>query len=478
MSISSASVSTNPSAPPLHAWIAISGLTIFSAVAVLAGAGSILRLIFPLGSLIVGLFLYGKYPTIYISFTWWLWFITPWLRRLIDYRSGWDGSGVILTAPFLVTLITLITFVQYLPRSYRMGGLPLVIAVIGVVYGFLIGVVNNPLAVSLRALLDWLTPVLFAFHLFVNWRNYPKYRQNLQNTFMWGLLITGIYGIVQYLVAPEWDRFWILQTGLLTNGKPEPLGIRVFSTMNSPGPFANVLLAGLLILLTNNNFLRIPASAVGYLSFLLSLVRSAWIGWFLGLISLLSALKPRLQMQLFLTITIMAVCVVPLTVIEPFAEIINSRLESFTNLKKDTSFNERAALYERNVNLAFSSGLGNGIGSKYFVNEKGLLQEVTLDSGILDVFFTLGWFGAIPYLSGIILAMFNLLTSSEGRSDAFASAARAISLGVLAQMLFGNVMLALSGVVFWAFLGIGMAANKYHHNERLLKKKVVCKDIN
>ncbi len=470
MSVSSASVSTNPSAPPLHAWIAISGLTIFSAVAVLAGAGSILRLIFPLGSLIVGLFLYGKYPTIYISFTWWLWFITPWLRRLIDYRSGWDGSGVILTAPFLVTLITLITFVQYLPRSYRMGGLPLVIAFIGVVYGFLIGIVNNPLAVALRALLDWLTPVLFAFHLFVNWRNYPKYRLSLQNTFMWGLLITGIYGIVQYLVAPEWDRFWILQTGLLTNGKPEPLGIRVFSTMNSPGPFANVLLAGLLILLTNDNFLRIPASAVGYLSFLLTLVRSAWIGWFLGLISLLSALKPRLQMQLFLTITILAVCVVPLTVIEPFAEIINSRLESFTNLKKDTSFNERAALYERNVNLAFSSGLGNGIGSKYFVNEKGLLQEVTLDSGILDVFFTLGWFGAIPYLSGIILAMFNLLTSSEGRSDAFASAARAITLGVLAQMLFGNVMLALSGVVFWAFLGIGMAANKYHQHERLLKR--------
>lgn len=471
MSVSTSTVRVNQNAPALHAWIAILGLIIFSAVAVLIGKGSILRLLFPLGSLIVGLFLYGKYPTMYISFTWWIWFITPWLRRIIDYRSGWDGSGVILTAPFLVTLITTITFVQYFPRSYRMGGLPLIIAIIGVVYGFLIGIVNNPLAVALRALLDWLTPILFAFHFFVNWRNYPKYRQNLQNTFMWGLLITGIYGIIQYLVAPEWDRFWIIQTKLLTNGAPEPLGIRVFSTMNSPGPFANVLLAGLLILLSSENLLRVPASAVGYLAFLLSLVRSAWIGWFLGLINLLSALKPRLQMQLFVTITVMALCVVPLTTIEPFAEIINARLESLTNLKKDTSFNERSTLYERNVSIAFSSGLGNGIGSKYFVNEKGLLQEVTLDSGILDVFFTLGWFGAVPYLSGIILAIFNVLRSSEARSDAFASAARAISLGVLFQMLFGNVMLALSGVVFWAFLGISMAANKYHQHEKLLQKK-------
>ena len=470
MSASSSSVRTYPSAPALHAWIAILGLIIFSAVAVLAGAGSILRLLFPLGSLGVGLFLFGKYPTMYVSFTWWLWFITPWLRRVIDYRSGWDGSGIILTAPFLVTLITLITFIQYLPRSYRMGGLPLAIAIVGVIYGFLIGMVKNPLLVSLRALLDWLTPVVFGFHLFVNWRSYPKYRQILQTTFMWGLLVTGIYGIVQYLVAPEWDRFWIVQTRLLTNGTPEPLGIRVFSTMNSPGPFANVVLAGLLILLTNDNFLRVPASVVGYLAFLLSLVRSAWIGWFIGLLSLLSSLKPRLQMQLCVTIIVMALCVVPLATIEPFAEIIGNRLESLTNAKKDVSFNERSALYERNIAIAFSNGLGNGIGSKYFVNEKGLLQELNLDSGILDLFYTLGWFGAVPYFGGVILAVFNLLMSAEARSDAFASAARAITLGILFQMLFGNVMLALSGMIFWAFLGIGMAANKYHQHEKSLKR--------
>ncbi|KJH69967.1 O-antigen ligase family protein [Aliterella atlantica] len=469
MSLTSSSVSTKPSTPALLAWIVIVGFSLFTAVAVLAGAGSIMRLLFPLLSLAVGLFLYGRYPIIYVGFTWWLWFITPWLRRIIDYRSGWDGNGIILVAPFLVTLITFITFVQYLPRSYKMGGLPIVLAIIGVIYGFFIGAIKNPLTVSLRALLDWLTPILLAFHLFVNWRNYPKYRENLQSTFTWGLLITGVYGVIQYLVAPEWDRYWIIQTKLLTNGAPEPLGIRVFSTMNSPGPFANVVLAGLLILLTNESFWRVPAMAAGYMSFLLSLVRSAWAGWFLGIISLFAFIKPRLQMQLVVTILAIALCVLPLATIEPFSEIISARLETFTNLQKDTSYNERSELYEKNVELAFSSGLGRGIGSKYYVNEEGLLQEVTLDSGILDIFFTLGWFGAIPYIGGMALVVFELFKSDVGRSDAFASAARAIGLSILAQLLFGSVMLALSGVVFWSFLGIGMAANKYHQNEKALK---------
>jgi len=471
MSLSSSSVNIKPSAPALHAWIVMLGLVIFSAVAVLAGAGSILRLLFPLLSLAVGFFLYGRYPILYIGFTWWLWFITPWLRRVIDFRSGWDGNGIILVAPFLVTLITFITFVQYLPRSYKMGGLPIVLAIVGVIYGFLIGVVNNSLTVALRALLDWLTPILFAFHLFVNWRNYPKYRENLQSTFTWGLLITGIYGIIQYLVAPEWDRFWIIQTRLLTNGAPEPLGIRVFSTMNSPGPFANVVLAGLLILLTHESFWRVPASVAGYMAFLLSLVRSAWAGWFIGIISLFAFIKPRLQMQLVVTILVMAICVLPLATVEPFSTIISDRIDSFTNLSRDTSYNERSELYEKNVELAFSSGLGKGIGSKYFVNDNGLLQEVTLDSGILDIFFTLGWFGAIPYIGGLALIMFELFNSNVGRFDAFASAARAVGLSILAQLLFGSVMLALSGVVFWSFLGMAMAANKYHQHEKALKSR-------
>lgn len=454
---------------PAPAWMAISGLALITTLGTLVGAGSILRLAFPAGAFLVGVFLYLRYPVLYISFTWWICFLTPFLRRVMDFRSGWDPQGVILTAPFLVMLISLATFVRYFPHCYRQGSLPFVLACIGIFYGYGIGIVLNPVVTATRALLDWLPPVIFAFHLFVHWRDYPKYRQNMQRTFTWCVLVTGIYGVVQYLVAPVWDCFWIIQTELTTNGTPEPLGIRVFSTMNSPGPYAEVMLAGLLLLFSSKNPLRLPASIAGYLAFLLTLVRSAWGGWFLGLLTLLASLKARLQMRLVITILLMGLCILPLTAIEPFSEILATRFETFSNLEDDTSLNDRTYNYGKNFNLAMSNLLGNGVGSIYTLNEKGVFEPVVLDSGILDSFFTLGWLGAIPYLGGMLLAMFELFQGAESRADSFLGAARAISIGIISQMIFSSVMLGLSGLVFWSFLAMGLAGQKYYRQQRFSK---------
>jgi hypothetical protein len=301
----------------------------------------------------------------------------------------------------------------------------------------------------------------------VNWRDYPKYRQNIQRTFLWCVIVTGAYGIWQYLVAPEWDCFWIIETKMVTNGTPEPMGIRVFSTMHSPGPFANVMMAGLLLLFTGRDVLRIPASAAGYLAFLLSMVRSSWGGWLVGMVTLLSSVKPRLQMRLILTILVMSLCVVPLTAIEPFSEVINARIESITNLKKDQSYKDRSQNYDKQLNVALSNSLGNGIGSAFFVNEKGVLEQVVFDSAILDTFFTLGWFGGIPYLGGIILLLFSMFQGTEKRFDPFVSACHAISLGIATQLGLGSVMLSLSGVVFWGFLGMSLAARNYYKQQHI-----------
>ncbi len=467
ISTSSSSVSRVPQQPPeLLAWIAIGALVLFTVVTTAAGAASIMRPGYIVISFAVAVFLYLRYPPLYVGFTWWMWFITPLVSRLIDYRSSFDQSRLLLISQYLVTLVTLHTCFKDFPKSYRQGGLPFILAFISVVYAFFVGLIKTTPVTAGRAVLDWIIPIIFSFYLFINWRYYPQYRQIIKSTFLWGVLITGTYGIVQFLIAPEWDRAWLLSTKLTSFGDPAPLKIRVWSTMPSPGPFASMMMAGLLLLLTSSGPLTIAAAGVGYLAFLLTMVRTVWGGWFLGLITMLTSIKARLQMRLVITILVMAICVVPLTTMDPFAKSINSRLESLSTLDKDDSANVRKKIYEDGLNNALTNVLGNGIGNTFIVDQDGILRPIVIDSGILETFFTLGWVGAIPYLGAMMMLFFIGLQYSEFRFDPFMAACRAIALGSMSALPAGSSMIGSSGLFLWGFLALVMAAHKYYQHQR------------
>jgi len=439
---------------PAQAWTAILGLAFLSGLCILAGAGKILNLAFPVGAFAVGVFLYVRYPILYNGFTWWIWFLTPIIRRLSDYRSGFTNPSAILLTPYLVTLVTLATLYQNFPKSHRQGGLPFILSFASLFYGFLIGLINRqPITVCIN-LLEWLAPVLLGFHLFVNWRDYPNYRQNIERVFVWGVLLMGVYGVIQYLVAPEWDRFWLSNAEINSAGIPEPLGIRVWSTMNSPGPFAIVIMAGLLLLFGSQGALCLPAAVAGYLAFLLTLVRSAWGGWFLGLLTLATSLKANFQIRLLITVVVIALCVIPLTVIEPFSEVINTRLETLSDIENDGSTLARQQTYEQLLGLALTSFIGEGIGGE------------TYDSSALAMLFNIGWLGTIFYMGGMLLLLFCLFQGSESRFDRFAGSTRAIVLAIFAQLPLGAPMLGVSGIMLWGFLGIGLAARKYYQHQK------------
>lgn len=444
-------------------WIVILGFALFLALVFLVRAGRFLVPIFPLGSLAVGLFLYQRTPILYVGFTWWLTFLGPLIRRLIDYQSGYLTYGPWTLTPVLVASISGLTLVRYLPKSYKLGGLPFLLCLGSVIYSFLIGLGQNPANELVNNLLSWSCPILFGFHLFISWRDYPQLRQNFQRTFLWGVLVMGVYGIFQYLVAPEWDRFWLENIEATSFGKPEPLGIRVVSTMQSPQEFAVLMGAGLLLLFTNQGNLRFPAAGVGYLAFLLSRARSAWLGWLVGLLTFIPVLKARLQMHLIISILIAAMFVVPLVTLEPFNTVIGSRLETLTNLEEDKSLQSRSEGYDQLLDLALANPLGRGLG---FATEKGVYGIGPNDSGVLSMLFTLGWFGTLSYLSGILLLFFKLFQSSEGRSDAFLSAVRAIALGVSAQFGTNVVTEGSFGLLLWGCLGMGLASYKYYLHQR------------
>jgi len=459
----------SPRQRSLQGWIVILGFVLLSVTCYFAGAASLLRLIYPATALVVAIFLYLRHPILYIGFTWWMWFLTPLVARLIDYRVGWDPTRQILIAPYLVVFVTIATFLRHFPQASRQGGLPFILAAIGVFYSFLVGLIYNAPVPVARGLLDWLSPIIFSFHLFMNWRDYPSYRKNLQRTFLFCVLLTGAYGIYQFVVAPEWDRYWLIESKLFTSsGDPVPFGMRVWSTLHSVGPFGAVMQTGLLLLFTASGPLIFPASAVGYVSFLLAQARTNWGGWLLGVIIIMGSVKAKIQMRLIAIVVIMALCVIPLTTIEPISEVVSARLESFSNLEKDTSFKDRSGSYDRNLGIALSNVLGNGLGNIWKVNEKtGQIEVFVIDSGILDMFFTLGWFGAVFYLGGLILILFSVMQYGEARFDSFVSAARAIGISSCAQLIIGSGMLSVSGMILWGFLAMAMSAHKYYQHERI-----------
>lgn len=454
-------VGRSPNRPPLGlqpalAWTAILALFGVTILGAFAGAGGLLRLFFPLGTFGVATLLYFRYPRLYLGFTWWTWILSPWIRRLIDYRSGWDEQGIVLLAPYFATLLTVLTFGRYFPTMLYRGGLPFILSALAVLYAYCIGLLTNPWMGATVSLLEWLMPVMLAFHLFVHWGQYPQMRQNFERVFFWGVLVTGAYGVVQYLVAPEWDRFWLINSNAVAFGTPEPLGIRVFSTLNSPQPFGVFMMAGLILLLNHRSVGLMPAAGVGYLSFLLSAARSAWLGWLVAIVSFVPSLRPRLQMRLVVAIAVMSLCVVPLATMPPFADIIGQRLDSLSNTQDDVSYNARVEGYSALMGRALTQGLGNGLG---FVLESNSLGSN--DSGILAMLFSLGWLGTLPYLGGLGMLMFRLFQLSAKTLDPFGSAARAIALAIFAQIGLNHVLAGIFGVLLWGFVGMGMAGRQY-----------------
>lgn len=435
------------------AWVLILGLVLLTVVILAARAGVLLRYGFPALATLVGIVLFQRFPYIYVGYTWWIWFLTPFVRRLSDWQAGYQEPSPILLAPFLVTLLTGVTLIRKLPSLHRDGGLPLILVVAGILYALLIGLASRSARAVALPFLTWITPILFAIYLFSKWREYPAYSRLIRRTFLWMVLVLGAYGVYQYVVAPDWDTSWLTNSGLTSSGgKAEPYGIRVFSTLNSTAPFAVVMMSGVLLLFSAESPLQLPATAVGYLSFLLSLVRAAWFGWTVGFFTLVTSLKPKLQMRLFLIAIAMVLCVTPLLFIEPFAEVVRGRLDTFSNLDSDVSYQGRTGIYETYLNTALTSPLGAGFG--------GTWEHV--DSGVIDTMIQLGWLGALLYFGGMLLLMLKLFQSKAARSDGFMSAAKGICLAIFSLLLFGTYTQGLSGVVFWVFLALGVAGQKYY----------------
>ena len=353
-----------------------------------------------------------------------VWFVGSLIRRIIDLRCGYLTPGPWTMTPILVTAISILTLLKYLPKAHKIGGLPFVFASAACVYGYLINLINQGISDIDQGsflLIAWLCPIAFGFHLLVHWRNYPEYRQNFLRTFLWGVLFMGLYGLIQYAIAPPWDTFWLkaeqAQGKALSYGEPKPFGIRLASSMDAPQPFASMMGSGLILLFCVRGSQKLWANGLGYLSFLLSLARSGWLSWLFGTFVFFSGLKSNLKIRMLVGILMTILIILPITAIEPFSEVIGERIESLSDTEDDGSLRSRNDAFNLLIGHALVEFVGYGLQSPITPNVKLSSIYVVGDNGILILLFALGWIGAFPYILSVVTIIFQLQKACLKNND-------------------------------------------------------------
>ena len=420
--------------------LAVSGLLAWT------GQTSLLGPTYFLASLLIGSWLYATASPLYLGFVLWLWLVTSFVRRVIDYQIGTytpPSQSLVLLTPFAVTLLTLLDVPRFGRRLIHRRYLPYLLCLIALAYGYVVGIVKESFIDSTMTLVSWLPPVLTGFYVLARWRIYPRHRQVLERTLTWGVLILGIYGTIQYFFLPAWDAFWMRSSGMINVGLPYPQQVRIFSTLDSPGPFAITLGVGLIMLFIGRGLLPILAAVPGYIGFLLAQVRGTWIGWVVAIGTIFLTVTGRLRTRLLWMIAAVLILTFPLVIQGPIAGQTTSRAQTLTNLEEDGSFRARMSMYQSTTARILMNPIGWGLGSKGF------------DSGIITLFWNLGWLGGLLYLSGLAFLLLDLYKESTF----FGKIVGGVAAGYLIQFLAGGQLLGqVSGVFFWSLIGLAIAS--------------------
>lgn len=444
------------------AYAALGATAVVIVAAFFSPLAPLVSLLFPALTLLTAFLLLGRKPALYLSFVWWTWFLTPEVRRVVDFHVGYTEQSLVMLAPYLVTAAALVAVLRNLSRLERPYRAPLAFVALALIYAYGVGLLNNGLVPATFDLLGWSVPVISGAYLLTHKNHIEAFQIAVQRTFLGGLLVMGGYALLQYFLLPPWDSYWMENVNLTTIGFPAPMEVRVFSTLNSPWPFAMIVMAGLLLLLGNRSPIQPLGAIFGLAGFILSAVRSAWGGLIVGLIVIVVSLPFKQQVRFVGTLFALVIVVVPLALVTPLGERFAQRFESVTDLRSDTSFVERVELYSEFSSFTANNPLGQGLGSTGVASGIGNqdAQFRNLDSGIIALVYSFGALGTLYYIGGLLALYFNIIVYGGRVTGLIDAAYLAITVAMLSQLVFSNVWSGVAGMVLWFFPCLYLASRR------------------
>lgn len=450
----------------LAAWSAVATFSLYVTIAILGGGGRALTLTFPLGCLLVAGFAYVRSPATYVSFVFWTWLLTPFLRRVFDLRFGYHPASLLLVGPVLATAVAGFTLLRRAQSMRSTTYVPFMLAMLALLYSYTVGLIQHSVVAATYDLLNWGGPLLFGLHLALEWRQFPRMRSVIIKVALWGLVVTTTYGLWQFVDPPAWDRVWVVNAEMFSVGVPVPFLIRVFSTMNAPGPFAAFLVFAVLIGLSGSQRWKFLALALGLTVLLLTKTRSAWGAFLVGALILQLKQPLRALPRQWIALAVILLIAAPAITHPRVLKAVSGRAASLSEIGADRSYRERMQITNYVVsqvkrNLA-GEGLGQLGGAGKLQVPNGRKVEVTaLDSGALEVFSVMGWMGGALFALAVLGTLLSALRERRARRDEATNGGSAAVVALLTLSFFGNVFSGAAGIMFWSAVGLATAGRSY-----------------
>jgi hypothetical protein len=416
------------------------------------------------------------------------WIFAPFLRRFIDWRTGGFHAIDILS---LVPLASLLPFVRFSYERATFQRVPKPFKVFftvwtgSLVYGLAVAAINGNIGGGLFEFAQCELPAVYGFWLSGQDLSGESAARRIGAVLLPMAALAGLYGIVQWISPAPWDAQWIEESGLTNMGQPVPFNLRIFATLNSVGPAADFFALCLLFALPNlrvRNFINLFTLPILSAALMLTLVRAAWIGLAIGVLTYLFTAPQRLRIVVVIVFgTIFAAALassLPTLLGDSYdAGSILGRFQTLGDVEHDLSANTREGEYYDAIDAAAKAPLGLGLGTfgpgarlsgAVDIDQNGRV----IDGGYLANLLSLGWVDFCFYLGVTIGAPLWLLAASIRHRQVESATVVALAVSVGVYLIWNDSAveshIATDGLLFWiatslAFRAIedakGVAAN-------------------
>lgn len=422
------------------------GLVALVMLGTAVGLGGVMRMACPVLALAVGVALLGTRRTgAYVCFCIWLFVLTPWLRRWMDFDLGWLRVNPVMMAPWAASAPSLLLLLRMVAGpAFPLAG-PMLVAIVAAGYGLVLGAAQGSLT---AAVFDWLryaVPPCFAALVIVALPDNPSLPRRVVRTLALGAALAGAYGVVQFTILPPWDAQWVrdvIEFARMTSiGYPFPYEVRVFSLLNSPHSLAAFLGAAMPFLLVMPGPFQLLALACAAAGLLLTMARTYWLAVAVAVLYVLARGRPGLKLQAAFVVGGLLVLLPAAAVFVPEAMTsVSERLATLSGdrIDADISANSREGDYRALVDVLERQPLGVGLGN-----------GLTFDGQVIESYYALGLVGGSVYLAAAAWCFAASLFGVRRGAPPLALAGSAVALQVLLAAPLSSAFVGEIGMFGW-----------------------------